>query len=102
MQIADAGSFKCARERVPDAFVRSDLGAVNRQIEIRVRTQERGNLLRFRLVDVQLVCQKRGIVQLEAVLHLLPRPGLRRRLPRGRHSLRDGLRRPRTRAQRYQ
>ncbi len=96
MQIADAGSFKGAGERAPDAVMRGDLGAVNREVEIRIRTQERSDLLRLGFVDVELVGQQRGIIQLEAVFHLLPGPGLRRRLLL--HSLRGRLGRAQARA----
>src|SRR5580692_4952387 len=78
VQIAEARRLKRSCERFPNALTRSDLGPVRRQRERRIRTQERGNLLGFRFVNIQLVCQERGVGLLETRPHLFPGQSLLR------------------------
>src|SRR5260370_11133696 len=46
VQIANARCFIGAGQRPPDTIMRSDLGSIRRQSETRIRTKERGDLLR--------------------------------------------------------
>src|SRR5271167_3281608 len=45
---------------------------IRQQRQVRVGPKKRGNLLRLRFIDIQLVRQQGGIVLLEAIFHILP------------------------------